>query len=192
MDVVYGVQKSRKGRTFERVTGDLFYSAFNLLSEVKIPPNHVTVRLMTRRYVEAFIAHKDRDLFVGGVYELAGFNQQAQIVEKLSHSETTYSLSKKMSLQVNAIVSFSALPLWFIFWFGISISVISFGLILWVLLQWTSGNPQPGWASSIASIWAVGGMIMASIGTIGIYLKKIMAEIKDHPYTVIKQIYKTD
>lgn len=191
-DVIYGVQGQRKGGFFERVSGDLFYAAFNLFSQIKIPPNHITVRLMSRRYVQAFVAHQERDLFVGGMYELAGFGQKPQIVNKLSHSETTYSIGRKLNLLVNAIVSFSALPLWLIFWLGIFVSFVSFGVISWVIFKWAVGNPQPGWASSVASIWAVGGMLMASIGIIGIYLKKVMAEIKAQPYTIIKHIYSID
>ena len=189
LDVVYGLQTERKGGLVERVSGDLFYWVFNLFSQVKIPPNHITVRLMSHRYVQAFIAHKERDLFVGGMYELAGFDQKPHIVSKLSHSKTTYNLGRKLNLLVNAIVSFSALPLWLIFWIGIFVSFSAFGMITWVIVKSVAGNPQPGWSSLIASIWAVGGLIMASVGTIGIYLKKIMAEIKAQPYTIIKHVY---
>ena len=191
IDVVYGLQASRKGGWIERISGDLFYRIFNLFSQVRIPPNHITVRLMSRRYVKAFVAHQERDLFVGGMYELAGFGQQPHIVTKLSHSETTYNLGRKLNLLVNAIVSFSSLPLWLIFWIGLFVSFSAFGVIVWVVIKWAAGNPQPGWASLIASIWAVGGLVMASIGTIGIYLKKIMAEIKSQPYTIIRHIYES-
>lgn len=188
-DVVFGVQAARKGGYFERISGELFYRVFNTFSDVQIPANHVTVRLMSQRYVQAFVAHKERDLFVGGMYELAGFGQRPHIVKKLSHSETTYSFGRKLTLLVNAIVSFSALPLWLIFWFGLLVSFSASGVIMWVIIKWIAGTPQPGWASIVASIWAVGGMVMASIGIIGIYLKKVMAEIKAQPYTIIRQIY---
>lgn len=192
VDVVYGLQVERKGDWFERVSGDLFYRVFNLFSQIKIPPNHITVRLMTRRYVQAFVAHQERDLFVGGMYELAGFGQKPHIVKKLSTSETTYSLGRKLNLLVNAIVSFSSIPLWLIFWLGVFVSVTASGVILWTIFKWAVGNPEPGWASIVASIWAVGGMLMASIGIIGIYLKKVIAEIRSQPYTIIRQIYKKD
>ena len=192
IDVVYGLQDERKGGWFERVSGDLFYRIFNLFSQVKIPPNHITVRLMTRRYIQAFVAHKERDLFVGGMYELAGFGQKPQIVKKLSTSETTYSLGRKLNLLVNAVVSFSSIPLWLIFWLGVFVSISASGVIVWTIIKWAVGNPQPGWASIVASIWAVGGMLMASIGIIGIYLKKVIAEIKSQPYTIIRQTYERD
>ncbi|MBO6657740.1 MAG: glycosyltransferase family 2 protein [Pseudomonadales bacterium] len=190
VDVVYGQQNERKGDWFERISGELFYKAFNLFSPIKIPANHITVRLMTRRYVQAFIAHQERDLFVGGMYKLAGFGQRPQIVNKLSTSETTYSLGRKLNLLVNAIVSFSSIPLWLIFWLGVFFSATASGVIFWTIIKWATGSPEPGWTSIVASIWAVGGMLMASIGIIGIYLKKVIAEIRSQPYTIIRQIYK--
>src|SRR5215204_3650715 len=58
-DVIYGVQKTRKGGWFERATGELFFRVFNNALTQPIPANVVTARLMTRRYVQALIAHRD-------------------------------------------------------------------------------------------------------------------------------------
>jgi putative glycosyltransferase len=190
-DVIYGVQEQRKGNTFERLSGELFYKIYNALSEVKIPPNHITTRLMTKQYVQALLQYRERELFIGGVYELVGFTQKPYLVTKLDHSETTYTLIKKLRLLVNAVTSFSAKPLWLIFWTGFLVSIFSFSFILYVVFQKIFWTVAPGWTSVIASIWAVGGLIMLSIGIVGIYLKKIMEEVKERPYTTIRNIYKS-
>src|SRR5205085_8559883 len=65
VDVVYGVQETRKGRRFERISGAAFYWLFNLLSTHSIPRNLVTARLMTRPYVQALVQHRDREVFLG-------------------------------------------------------------------------------------------------------------------------------
>ena len=57
-DVVFGVQGKRKGNYFERVSGAVFFKVFNLLSTHPIPTNHMTARLMTRRYVAALLRHR--------------------------------------------------------------------------------------------------------------------------------------
>lgn len=191
IDVVYGVQKRRKGAWAERVSGALFYAAFNMLSDIPIPPNHTTARLMTRRYVQALTRFRDRELFLGGVYQLVGFQQRPYPVEKLSHSETTYTLRKKLVLLVNAITSFSAAPLTLIFWGGMAVSGASFVFILYVVAQWALMSVRPGWTSLIASIWAVGGLLMLALGVIGIYLKKTLDEVKQRPYSVIRRVYET-
>jgi len=189
-DVVYGVQEARKGGFFERLLGFLFYKTFNLFARIKIPENHITTRLMTRRYVDALLMHRDRALFLGGLYEQVGFRQVPYLVTKESHSETTYTLRKKLLLVLNAMVSFSTAPLSVIFWFGFGVFTFSMAIFIWVLYRWWMHSISPGWASIIASVWAVGGVLMLSLGVIGLYLKKVLEEVTERPYTVIKHIYR--
>ena len=60
-DVVYGVQKKRKGSLFEQVSGELFYRFFEVLSSLpKQPRNSITARLMRRDYVNALLMHQER------------------------------------------------------------------------------------------------------------------------------------
>src|SRR5262249_28301584 len=60
-DVVYGVQKARRGSIFERMTGDTFFAILDLLGDRPVPRNLVTSRLMRRDYVNALIRHRDRE-----------------------------------------------------------------------------------------------------------------------------------
>src|SRR5712671_1704276 len=56
-DVIFGVQQERKGKLFERLSGSLYFTVFNWLSTHPVPPNHITARLMTRKYVAALLQH---------------------------------------------------------------------------------------------------------------------------------------
>src|SRR5438034_8137613 len=67
-DVVYGVQTRRKGNWFERATGYIYYALFNALLEHPLPRNMVTARLMTRRYVDQLVRHRDREVCVAGLW----------------------------------------------------------------------------------------------------------------------------
>ena len=66
-DVMYGVQRSRKGGWLERVTGALFYGVFNKVLTFPFPRNVVTARLMTRRYVNALVQHQDHEINLAGL-----------------------------------------------------------------------------------------------------------------------------
>ena len=118
-DVVYGIQSKRKGRFFEQIAGALFYRLFRLFTGISQPNNIVTARLMSRRYVDALLLHQERELNIGGLWIITGFKQCHQIVQKHSSSHTTYSLSRKFSHLVNAVTSFSSLPLVFTFYSGL-------------------------------------------------------------------------
>ncbi len=189
-DVVYGVQERRKGSTFERWSGQWFYRLFNALTGLELPENIVTARLMSRRYVRALLRHREREVFMAGLWHITGFLQKPQMVRKLCSSETTYTFSRKMSLLVNAVASFSNAPLIAIFYLGVFISLLAGIYIILLIIYWLFfTKPISGWTSVMASIWLLGGLIISFIGVVGIYLSKIFSETKQRPYTIVRQVY---
>lgn len=189
-DVVYGVQESRKGSWFERWSGQWFYRFFRALTGLALPENIVTARLLTRRYVDALLLHKEREVFMAGLWHITGFVQCPHTVKKHSTSDTTYTFRRKMSLLVNSVTSFSNAPLVSIFYIGISISIFSTLYIVYLFIHWIFlAKPLSGWTSVMASIWLLGGMVISFIGVVGIYLSKIFSEAKQRPYTIVRQVY---
>jgi putative glycosyltransferase len=189
-DVVYGVQKTRKGDLFERFTGSLFYRLLNLFSSYPVPANAIAARLMSKRYVESLVQHRDREVFLAGLWAITGFEQAPVTVDKRHKGSSTYGLARKLSVFVNSITSFSSKPLVFIFYLGCAIvlvaSIAALYLIVNALLY---GTYLAGWASLIVSVWLLGGLTLFCMGIIGIYLSKVFMEAKERPYTVIRHIY---
>jgi len=189
-DVAYGVQERRKGGWFERWSGAWFYRAFNLLTGMRLPENAVTARLMTRRYVDALLLHRESEVFIAGLWHITGFAQVPVTVSKHSTSATTYSISRKAALLINSVTSFSNVPLTAIFYIGTLISLLSLCYIAYLLGHWlVSSQPVSGWTSVMASIWLLGGMIISFIGMVGIYLSRIFAETKQRPYTIVRHVH---
>ncbi|HYL72989.1 MAG TPA: glycosyltransferase family 2 protein [Bryobacteraceae bacterium] len=189
-DVVYGVQNSRKGHFFERVSGNLFYTLLNLFSNYPIPANVVTARLMRSEYVRSLVQHRDREIFIGGLWAITGFRQLALPVVKSSKGQSTYTLPRKVALLVNSITSFSSLPLLYIFYLGCAIiSLAGLGGLYLIVQRLFFGVFLSGWLSVMTSLWFLGGLTIFCIGLIGIYLSKIFMEVKDRPYTVIRKVY---
>jgi putative glycosyltransferase len=190
VDVVYGVQRARRGRFLERWGGKLFFVIFNLLSDHPIPENLVTVRLMTRRYVSSLVAHGEREMMIAGLWALTGFRQVSFPVTKHARSATTYTFRHKVAVLVNAITSFSARPLEGIFYLGLAIGALSsVTAAVLVVRRLFFGILLPGWPSLIVSVWLLGGLMLGSLGIIGIYLSKIFIETKQRPYTIVRKIY---
>ena len=189
-DVVYGVQAKRKGSLSEKVTGWFFYRIFRFLTGIAQPDNIVTARLMSKRYVQALIAHHERELNIGGLWISTGFRQSRQFVLKGATSPTTYSLSKKLSHLVNAVTSFSSLPLVFTFYAGLLISLSAALFIASLAIRYFFiATPPDGYTSIIASIWLFSGLIVFFVGVQGIYISKIFSEVKQRPYTIIRHVY---
>lgn len=189
-DVVYGVQQERRGNWFERWSGRIFFRIFNLMSDHPIPENLLTVRLMTRRYVSALLSHGEREMVIAGLWVLTGFRQLPIAVTKHSRSKTTYNLGRKFAVLVNSITSFSNRPLVFIFYLGVVIGTLAAVAALYLVIRRIFfGILLPGWPSLIVSVWLLGGLILACLGIIGIYLSKIFIETKQRPYTIVRSVH---
>jgi putative glycosyltransferase len=191
-DVVFGVQQKRKGRPFERISGSLYFKVFNLLSAYPIPPNHTTARLMKCEYVTALMRHQEREFVMSGLWALTGFDQIPISVTKHHKGESAYGLRRKVSHLVNAVTSFSGKPLVFIFYLGsVLILVSSVAALDLIIRRMFFGIMLQGWASLIVSIWLLSGITIFCLGVIAIYLSKIFIEVKQRPYTIIREVYET-
>lgn len=192
VDVVFGVQKQRREQFYKRATGRLFYILFRILTGVTQPNNIVTARLMTRRYVDALLLHREREINIGGLWIITGFAQLAHPIKKHSNSPTTYNFVRKFEHLVNAITSFSNIPLTMIFYLGVFILMITLCYVGVLAYRYILvSQPPDGYTSLIVSIWLLAGLVIFSVGVLGIYLAKIFSEVKQRPYTIVRDVYKS-
>lgn len=192
LDVVYGVQKQRKGSSwFGRQGGKLFYRLFNAISSVKIPENMMTVRLMTKQFVDAVLTYQEHQLFLGGLMVHAGFRQLAVELEKIPTPHSTYTWRKQIRLLLTAVTSFSSKPLEWILILGLSLCIVSvlalFGLI--VNQIWISALFLPDTHMLLIAISLFSGIIVSAIGIVGVYMAKIHEEVKRRPRAIVKAVY---
>ena len=189
-DMVYGVQKNRKGDLFERASGWLFYNIFNFLSEIKIPKNFLTVRLMKQNYVKNLINFKEKQVVFSMLNVLNGFKTKEIIVTKKKLNQSTYSFFSKKNLLLDAITASSPKILKLSFYFGLIIIINSFFFILFIVLRKLIFNTAvDGWVSVLSSIFFFNGLIILFIGILGLYISVIFLEVKNRPLTIIKKIY---
>lgn len=190
IDVVYGIQIKRKGGWFERTSGRLFYRILSALSSIEYPADTLTSRIMRRNYVDSIKKFGEKELDLWGVFVLAGFNQIGIPVTKGYKGTSTYTFAKKVRRGVEIITSFSHRPLYITFFLGIISFLVAAVTIATIVYQkYFLQVDVEGWASILASIWLVGGMILLMLGIFGIYLSKMFLEIKNRPLTIIKNVY---
>ncbi len=193
-DAVYGVQSPRHGPWLTRTLANLFYWVFELLSDYRIPPHSLTARLMTRRYVDQLVQHKEHLSNMIGLWELTGFKQVAVGVRKSPFKgTTTYTFGRRMAAAIYAITAFSSKPLRLIAYLGLLVTVLSaiYAVVL-VIGYFAFGIATTGWTSLIVSISLFSGLILFCQGIIAAYLAVIFIETKNRPYTVIRKIYEAN
>ena len=67
------------------------------------------------------------------------------------------------------------------------VSLISFILMMWALIQYFRGDVISGWASTVVILTFLGGIQILSIGLVGEYIGKIYMESKNRPRYIISE-----
>lgn len=192
-DVVVG-QLEKKTLPFSKaLTSDLFYKVFNTLSPVQVSDRDIVSRLMKRSYVSALLQYGETELFLPAVWKEAGFRQKRVVATKVFDGNSSYTFRKKFTMAIDAITSFSSKPLTGIFYLGLLSSGIAASVILYLLaLKLFWGHVFLGWTSLMAALFLIGGVIIFSIGVVGIYISKIFLEVKRRPTSLVRAIYHCD
>ena len=189
-DIVYGVRSDRKKDSFfKRVTAEAFYRFMNFLG-AKTVFNHADYRLMSKRALEALFEFHEVNLFLRGIVPLIGFKSDIVYYErgKRFAGKSKYPFRKMLSFALDGITSFSSKPIRYITLAGFLIFLISIAMIIYFIYQWANGNTVSGWPSVICSVWAIGGLLMLSVGIIGEYIGKIYLETKQRPNYIIESV----
>lgn len=191
-DVVFGVHDRSQTRPFHRWSGRIFWTVFGMLSEVRPEANRCAISLMTRQYAEALSGLPERNVSLTGLFAWPGFKQLAVSIERrVRREKSTYNFRKRVSLFARSIVDFSAKPLVGIFYLGLIIAGLAFATALYFAVV-KIANPdaiEAGFTAIIVSIWLVGGIIIAVLGVVGIYVSQVYVETKGRPRTIVRKIY---
>lgn len=194
-DVVYGVQEIRQGSANTRIFGGLFWRTFNLFSEVKVPQDVMTERLMTRRYLDALLTMGDRNIFLGGMFYWPGFYQAPlALIKKPREGASSYSFLKRINLLVEAASSFTSAPLKLIFWTGMIIFYPSLFYSIYLLLRRLLFPESIVSGFTFLALVSVGssGLLLLGLGIIGLYIHKVFKQVQLRPIFVVKNIYSQD
>lgn len=102
--------------------------------------------------------------------------------------KSKYPLKKMLSFALEGITSLSTRPIRYITILGFLVFLASILMLAYSVIRWVTGDTIVGWASMICSVWAIGGLILLSLGIIGEYIGKIYLEAKGRPRFLIQEV----
>lgn len=190
VDIVYGVRSSRKKDSFfKRTTAEGFYRVMNALGAETVF-NHADYRLMSRRALEGLAQFREVNLFLRGIVPMIGYRTGTVEYERGERfaGESKYPLKKMLSFAMEGITSLSVKPIRYITGLGFLIFAVSILMLIYSIVRWATGATIIGWASVICSVWAIGGLILLSLGVIGEYIGKIYLETKGRPRFLLREV----
>ncbi|HTY95759.1 MAG TPA: glycosyltransferase family 2 protein [Solirubrobacteraceae bacterium] len=189
-DVVYAVRQQREGETaFKLATAKWFYKLFDKLAQVDLEPNSGDFRLLDRAALDALLTMTERSRFLRGMTVWVGFNQTAVSYERDARTagETKYTLRKMLRFSLDAITSFSHMPLQLATYAGMLSAGVAFIAIPVVVLLRVLGSYLPGFGSITIAILLLGGIQLIALGVIGEYVGRIYDEVKHRPLYIVRE-----
>lgn len=189
-DIVYGVRSSRKKDSFfKRFTAESFYRLMNFLGAETVF-NHADYRLTSKRALLGLAEFREVNLFLRGIVPMIGYRTGTVEYERGERfaGESKYPLKKMLSFAMEGITSLSTKPIRYITLLGFLIFLVSIIMLITFIVKWALKMTVVGWASVICSVWAIGGLILLSLGVIGEYIGKIYLETKARPRFLIREV----
>ena len=189
IDIVYGVRSSRaKDTFFKKATAEGFYKLMNTMG-VNTVFNHADYRLMSKRALEGLAEFREVNLFLRGIVPMIGYSTDVVYYERGERfaGESKYPLGKMLSFAIEGITSLSTKPIRMITFLGFFIFLVSIGILIYSLVRHFMGATIVGWTTLMVSVWAIGGLILLSLGVVGEYIGKIYLETKARPRFLIEE-----
>lgn len=190
IDIVYGVRSSRaKDTFFKKVTAEGFYRLMNVMGANTVF-NHADYRLMSKRALEGLAEFGEVNLFLRGIVPMIGYSCDVVYYERGERfaGESKYPLGKMLSFAIEGITSLSTKPIRMITALGFVVFLVSIGILIYSLVRHFMGATIVGWTTLMVSVWAIGGLILLSLGVVGEYIGKIYLEAKARPRFIIEEV----
>ncbi len=188
-DVVYAVRRARAGETrLKLATARWFYRVFARLAQIDFEQDAGDFRLLDHSALEALRTMRERSRFLRGMTVWVGFTQASVPYERDARfaGNTKYSPRRMLRFSLDAISSFSNVPLQLATFLGFIFSVVAFlGIPLAIGFR-IAGEFVPGITTVLLAVLLLGGIQLITVGIIGEYLGRVYEEVKRRPLYVVR------
>jgi glycosyltransferase involved in cell wall biosynthesis len=188
-DVVYGKRGERKEKLSKRLLIKLFHSIFGRLSNLENIKQVGNFCLMSRKAHKAFLSLQEKNRYLPGLRSFLGFKQGFIDYSRpdRQQGEAKMSLHRLIALALDAIFSFSNLPVKICLYSGLIGVILIFLAVFYTLIGKLTGLAPIGWSSIILSIYFIGSVQLLSIGILGEYVYRIYKETQNRPVFLVNE-----
>ena len=189
VDIVFGQRHHRAGSPADSLTSRAFGFVLNKLTGYEVPLNVATLRVMNRRFVDAYNSLSESSRYLPGLESWLGFRRSYVPVahQERKRGKSSYSFSRRLLMAADAIVSFSDLPLKITVVFGFVVVAVSFLLAGGLAVQKLFFRDiLLGYTSTVCLIVFLGGAQLSVIGLASIYIGRVLREVQHRPLYVIR------
>jgi len=192
LDIVFGLRNFRDDSWIDKTTSKIFNYTLNKLTGYEAPLNTTTLRIMNRKFVDAYNSLTEKSRYIPGLEAWIGFKHGylPTTHQKRKSGKSSYNFRKRIRMALDSIISFSDLPLKLIAYFGIAIAIIGFLLNIFLFISKLFFiNYKAGYTSTVSIIIFIGGIQILVIGLAALYIGRILKEVQNRPLYIINDKY---
>lgn len=194
-DDVYARRKSRSGESWlKKATSEMFYKLLKKSTDIPIQQDTGDFRLLDKRCVQALQQFRESQRYTKGMFSWIGYKKKEVLYDRdpRAAGETKWNYLKLVNLAIDGITSFTTAPLRISSFLGVTVSLIAFVYIVYLVVRTTFfGTDLAGYPSMMAVILFLGGVQLLSLGVIGEYVARIFNETKQRPLYLIEEYHKS-
>ena len=192
-DIVYAKRAQRQDKFFKKQASKLYGRIFAWLSGIEIDKTIANFGIYNKKVIESIDQMREPMRDFGPMIKWVGFNHTSIDVIHASRFEgrSSYNFSKLVNLALSTILAYSDKPLRLTIKLGVFISFFAFLFALYNIYEYFGGRiTQPGFTTLITSLWFIGGLIIFSLGIVGLYISKIFEAVKSRPLYIVEKLIK--
>ena len=195
--VVTGCRTSREETGLRRILFDGFHRVFHSMTGRVMPMNSGMFSLIDRVVINQLATARETNLYLPALKSWYGFPQTTVEYARKDRAvgDAKQSLRKLFAQALDALFSFSDLPLQWIAAFGAVLCLASFAyagiLVVEKILQifgFFTELRVLGFTTLAVAIFGLSGVQLLSLGIIGQYLARIYRESKGRPVYVVESV----
>ncbi|PIV07890.1 glycosyltransferase [Candidatus Roizmanbacteria bacterium CG03_land_8_20_14_0_80_39_12] len=193
-EIVYGIVKKRTAGFIRNISSLIFYKLINILTRNMFPENASDFRLIDKKVYLTINSLTEKNKYLRGLIIWTGFKSIGIPFDRKNRiaGESKANTTTVLKVAVNGIFSFSYAPLRFVSFLGISITLISFIMMIgYIYLFFVHGREAPGVMTIIMLILFLFGLLFFSLGIISEYMARIYDEVKGRPSFLVKRLINT-
>ena len=189
--VVLAVREERDEPALKKFFANLYYSIVRSVIDKKMPKGGFDCYLLDRQAIEVLLRLDEKNsslslqvLWIGFKSDNVYFHRKDREV-----GESRWTLSKKIKLVVDSMMSFSYFPIKFMSGLGVVMAILSFVWILEVLIEYIAiGTPVRGWSTLMCLVLFSSGLILLMLGVLGEYLWRTLDATRNRPVFIVDTV----
>ena len=187
--------KNEGAGVIKKITSAAFYRVLNMMSPVKFENNSSDFFAISKNVAEVLRQdYREKVRYLRGYVQSVGFKKTTLEFEARDREagESKYSIRKLMHFSINALCSFSDLPLKLGIYSGIFVALCGVILMIYTIVNKFVYGAPGGYSTIIVALCFMFAITLIIIGIIGEYISILFAEIKDRPIYIVHNVLNDD